>query len=270
MSTTPDPLTIVLLVTICLVLGEMLRAFSSGDLLAPPQPRRRLEFDWAVLAVAGVFILLSLIPAVAMLFPGAQTAEKAAEPTPTLRLGAAIVEKFFVIGALLVIMLTRQKNRLTDYGIDFRGFLAEVRYGGLGLLACLPFVIVIMAILGHWRRPETQNPLLILLHESGNESTIVQAVFVAAVAAPLAEELLFRVAFQGNLEARLSAWWAVGIPAVIFPAVHGIYDALPLLPLAITLGVLYHRRRSYVAVVTTHALFNALFLALTLWPRQVS
>jgi uncharacterized protein len=268
MPATPDPLTILLLVLICLVLGEMLRAFSSGDLLAPPQPRRRIAFDWAVLAVAMVFILLSLVPAAAMLFKDAHPVEKA-EPT-NLRIGGAILEKFFVIGALAVIMVARQKNRLTDYGIDLRGFLAEVRYGGMGFLACLPFVIFIMALLGHWRRPEVQNPLLILLHESGNEATIVQVVFVAAVAAPLAEELLFRVVFQGNLEARLPVDWAIGIPAFIFAAVHGIYDALPLLPLAIALGVLYHRRRSYVAVVTAHAMFNATFLALTLWPRQAS
>lgn len=269
MPATPDPLTILLLVTICLVLAEILRALSSGALLAPPQPRRRLEFDWAVLAAAIVFILLlGLLPAVAMLFKDGHPVEKAAPLNQ--RLWAEILQEFFIIGALVVIMESRQKNRLTDYGIDLRGFLAEVRYGGLGCLACLPFVIVTMALLSHWRSPDKQNPLLIVLHETANEWTIVQAVFVAAVAAPLAEELLFRVAFQGNLETRLPAAWAIAIPALIFPAVHGIYDALPLLPLAIALGVLYHRRRSYVAVVTAHAMFNAIFLALTLWPRQVS
>jgi membrane protease YdiL (CAAX protease family) len=269
MPATPDPLTILLLLTICLVLGEILRASSSGTLLAPPQPRRRLEFDWPVLAVAVVFILLlGLVPALALLVKGGHTAETAAKPAPWL--GAEILQEFFVIGTLLVIMVTREKNRLTDYGIDLRGFLAEVRYGGLACLACLPFVIGIMVLLGHLRPPEKQNPLLIVLHETTNEWTVVQAVFVAAVAAPLAEELLFRVAFQGNLEARLPAAWAIAIPALIFPAVHGIYDALPLLPLALTLGLLYHRRRSYVAVVTAHGMFNSLFLALTLWPRQVS
>lgn len=268
MPAVPDPLTISLLVLIFLVLGEILRGFSSGELLAPPQPRRRIAFDWAVLAVAGVFILLSLLPAVAMAFKETHPVEKV--DSSNLRIGGAILEKFFVIGALVVIMVARQKNRLTDYGIDFHGFLAEVRYGGMGCLACLPFVVFIMALLGHWRRPETQNPLLILLHDTGNEWTTVQVVFVAAVAAPLAEELLFRVAFQGTLETRLPAAWAIGIPAVIFATVHGIYDAVPLLPLAIALGILYHRRHSYVAVVTAHAMFNATFLALTLWPRQVS
>ena len=141
---------------------------------------------------------------------------------------------------------------------------------GLGFLACLPFVIVVMGLVSRWRSPDTQNSLLILLREAGNEWTIVGVVFTAVVSAPLTEELLFRVAFQGSLETRLPLPWAIGIPAVIFASVHGRYDVLPLLPLAIVLGVLYHLRRSYVACVTMHAMFNATFLVLALWQRQAA
>jgi uncharacterized protein len=87
------------------------------------------------------------------------------------------------------------------------------------------------------------------------------------ISAPLSEELLFRVTFQGPLEARLPLSWAITIPAFVFAGVHGLHDALPLLPLALVLGALYHLRRSYVAIVTAHACFNAAFLVLALLQR---
>jgi membrane protease YdiL (CAAX protease family) len=55
---------------------------------------------------------------------------------------------------------------------------------------------------------------------------------------------------------------AIGIVTVLFAAVHGLPDALPIVPLALVLGYVFHRTRSYVAVVTLHALFNSYNLIL--------
>lgn len=272
MSAAPDPLTIILLASVFLVMAEILRALSAGALLAPAHPRRRLEFDGAVFGIALFFILLSVVPALLQPFLAAAkgpVAEAVAEkPVPTSRqVLVAILTNFFVIGIVISSIIARRKNQLTDYGIDLRGWLAEVRFGGLGYLACLPFVIALLLLISRWRSPETQNPLLIVLRETGSKQTIWEVVFAAVVSAPLAEELLFRVALQGSLESRLSPAWAIGITAVVFVSMHGRYDALPLLPLAIALGCLYHFRRSYVAIVTAHALFNATFLILALSRR---
>ncbi len=269
MSDSPDPIATTLLVALFLVLTEIVRAFSSGTLQAPRPPRRQLQFDWAVLALAGAFILLNVLPALLRPFMGGPEPAPKREPTVLL----IVVSVFFNFGILIMLLAVipaRKKNDLADYGVDRRGWLAEVRYGGLGFLASLPFVFVVMALVSRWRTPETQNALLVLLRQSGNESTIVGVVFMAVVAAPLTEELLFRVCFQGPLETFLPAAWAIGIPAVIFASVHGPYDALPLLPLAIMLGILYHVRHSYIANVTAHAMFNAMFLVLALWQKQAA
>jgi membrane protease YdiL (CAAX protease family) len=267
MPAAPDLVTAVLLAALVLVLGEILRAVSTGELFVPQQPRRRLEFDWAVLAAALVFILLNIVPVLLQpLFAGGESAgEKPA--SPSLRIEAAILTNFVVIAVLISLIIARRKNRLTDYGIDLHGWLAEMRFGGLGFLVSLPFVIGIILITTRWRGPDTQNPLLVLLHQTGSGRTILEVAFTAVISAPLAEELLFRIAFQGPLETRLPRGWAIAIPAFVFASVHGPYDALPLLPLALVLGALYHLRRSYVAVVTAHGLFNAAFLVLALFQR---
>jgi membrane protease YdiL (CAAX protease family) len=155
------------------------------------------------------------------------------------------------------------KNRLSDYGIDSQGWIAEVRFGGLGYLLTMPFVVAVIFAMQSVRRPETVNPLLKVL-ETGHGSVIAGVAFTAVVAAPLTEELIFRVVFQGLLESLLPTWAAILFPAIAFAAMHGRYDALPLFPLALVLGIVYHLRRSYVAVVTIHAMFNATFLLLAL------
>jgi membrane protease YdiL (CAAX protease family) len=267
MPAAPDVLIAILLAALVLVLGETLRALLTGELFVPPQPRTRLQFDWVVLGTALCFIMLNVVPL--LMQPFFAGAENAAEKHPlSSRMSEAeIVSRFFIVGIVISVMAVRRKNGLADYGIDSRGWLSEMRCGGLGFLASLPFVIVIMVLASRWRTPETQNPLLILLRETGSGRTLAEVVFAAVIAAPLSEELLFRVAFQGPLEARLPLGWAIAIPAVVFASVHGIYDALPLLPLALVLGALYHLRRSYVANVTAHACFNAANIVLALLQR---
>ena len=73
---------------------------------------------------------------------------------------------------------------------------------------------------------------------------------------------MYRVILQGWLESWLPPWTAIVISSALFCAGHGYPDSLALGPLALTLGYVYHRRRSYLTVVVTHAAFNAVMLLL--------
>jgi hypothetical protein len=262
----PDVSTIVttlLLLGPLLILGEMVRALVMEGMIAPPQPRRPIGVEWHVVAIAVFFLLVLVLPAVVLMFAGQRPSEKSSDTSIVW----AIATNFVIVGVVIPFLAVTGRNRLADYGIDGGGWRAEVRFGGLGYLVAMPLVIAIMAAMSSIRGPQTEHPYLKLV-ESGNDTALIGVAAAAFIAAPLTEELIFRVIFQGLLETRLRPAAAILLPAVAFAAIHGIYDALPLFPLAVVLGIVYHLRRSYVAVVTIHAMFNATFLLLAVCSRM--
>lgn len=252
----------VLLAGMFLVLGELLRALVMGDRLGERQPRRPIVVEPHVAAMAVVFVVIYVAPALLEMAIGSKLPEKASD----VALIAAIAMNFVILAAVLPLLAVTGRNRLADYGIEGRGWRAELRFGALGYLVVIPIVIGLLLAMSNIRGPQTEHPFLKLL-SGASAAEIAGVAFAAVVAAPLTEELIFRVLFQGLLESLAPPWLAILLPALAFAAMHGRYDAIPLFPLAIVLGCLYHLRRSYVAVVTTHALFNATFLVLALQGR---
>ncbi len=177
-----------------------------------------------------------------------------------------------IFGVILMLILTTMSQRWTDLcRLGFRSDdkMRQVRDGFLGFIASLvPAFSVIWLTLRH-RSAETTHPYLRLLEERGFGTEFAGIVIVAVIVAPLLEELMFRVILQSWLVRWVGVTPAIIGTAMIFAAVHGFPDSLALLPLALILGVVYHRRRSFASIVIIHALFNALNLGLTLFTNYV-
>jgi membrane protease YdiL (CAAX protease family) len=90
----------------------------------------------------------------------------------------------------------------------------------------------------------------------------------AAILAPICEELVYRVVLQGWAQARTGPVMSITISTLIFVSIHQRFDWLPLAALAIILGYVYYRRRSLLAVVTIHALFNTTMLTFAILLRK--
>lgn len=159
--------------------------------------------------------------------------------------------------AILVAGNLHSRTALARLGFRCDDLPGQLKEGGEGFIASvIPVALAILLTLP-LRGEETLHPYLHLLRESASPSTLGLILFAAVVLAPLKEELMFRVILQSWLEKYSSPTMAVFLSSLIFSFVHGIPDSLALFPLAVVLGVLYQRRRSYISVVTTHALFNA-------------
>jgi uncharacterized protein len=249
--------TSILLMALLLVVGEILRALAARELWTPLRTKRQPLFEANVLIAAIVlFVVTPILASIAFGHP---------PPATVPGLEAQMLASTIELALLMPLLVASGKNRLADYGIERNGWKSELRYGGLGFLVSIPFVFAILLLTAPLRRHETEHPFLQLLQGTSNGLTILQIIIATVILAPLIEELVFRVILQGFLETKFSPAVAVFVPAFAFAAIHPWPDSLPLFPLAVVLGIVFHARRSYVAVVTMHAMFNAANLVLGLW-----
>jgi len=95
---------------------------------------------------------------------------------------------------------------------------------------------------------------------------LVLAVIMLVFVGPFVEELVFRGALLRGLEARLGAWPAIVIQALLFAAFHrSWWLLLPMTVLGIALGWLAHERKSLWPAIVMHSLYNALSVAAVVW-----
>jgi CAAX protease family protein len=251
-----------LVIGLFVVLAEMIRAWTAGELLTRPRPRRPIVVEWHVVGAVLLMLTLFLLGAIVELVTGGGGQPRGTASSQGVVV--SIVVDLIMIGVMVPLLCVTGKNWLTDFGIDFHNWKGEVRFGGLGFLVSIPLVFAVILLMSSVRGPEHEHPYLKLLQRTDSDGAVIAITIAAVIAAPLTEELIFRVVFQGVLESLVPPAVAILIPAVAFSIMHGRYDAIPLFPLALALGIVYHLRRSYVAVVTIHALFNATFLVLAL------
>lgn len=167
-------------------------------------------------------------------------------------------------GILLLILTMVSWKSLVQLGFRLDQIPTQLRDGALGFLLALVPVILLLVATHPFRSEETLHPLLQLLRSAPGVVAIGWVFLSAIVVAPLFEELLYRVLLQSWLEGFLSPLRAIIVSSLIFSLVHGFPDSIPLFPLAFLLGTLYYYRRSYIANVFMHALFNAINFALAL------
>lgn len=169
------------------------------------------------------------------------------------------------IAGLLVTALTKGGRRsAANQGLEIRPLSRRILLGVVAYLAAIGPTVLLLAVSSLWRTMETQHSYLKALREDSGTQLLIWIVLSAVVAAPVTEELLFRVTLQSWFAERYSGPAAITLTACLFALVHGWRDALPLIPLSLILGGMFYYTRSYVSCVVTHGLFNATFITLAL------
>jgi membrane protease YdiL (CAAX protease family) len=226
----------------------------------PPLARKEHgPVSWAALPVFATFV-------VAMVFPQfilglALSADSTPLAKVQWRAAAMAVQGLSVAGLLLAAGPVRRQ----DFGWDPATWRSDVLCGAAGFLASLIPVFLVNALVEKMNlRPEGVKHLFFKILESDSRLAVLAWIAVSVVVlAPLAEELTYRVLLQGWCQSHFSPSAAIVFSALIFSIVHGTPDCFALFPLALVLGFVYYRTRSYVAVVVLHALFNATNLTLS-------
>jgi len=251
------------------VWGVVVRRWRRGEAALQPMPKEHPPWNPAVVISAVLVIAWQLgtrfVAEWRML-----TTDSVSKTSASLKsVQAGFLFNTLVVGFLVLLLSNMGQRRLTEHGLRLDRWRGDLRAGGLGFLASLPPVYLVVLVTLPLRREERTHGLLLLLKNEPAAESFLWVGLAVLVAAPLFEELLFRVILQGWLRSRMSAGPAIGISSVAFAAVHGFPDSLALVPLAVVLGYVFEQRRSYLAVVFLHALFNAAPLLLELLQWQL-
>jgi membrane protease YdiL (CAAX protease family) len=170
------------------------------------------------------------------------------------------------IVAIVALLRLAGPLRKEDFGLNLSRWRSDILVGAGGFLASfIPvYLVTVLQQFLNWRGPDDKHVFFKILEASEGNGAVLWIVGAVVIVAPLAEELLYRVLLQGFIQSQLAPWMAISFSTAIFCFVHGQSDILPLVPLALILGYIYYRRRSYLALVVAHGLFNAMNITLAL------
>jgi len=125
-----------------------------------------------------------------------------------------------------------------------------------------------MHALGH---PVPPQPGLAYFVEHGPQSLGFWIVTAGTViAAPLAEELLFRGYLRTLLRHWLGPWTTIVVVAIAFGLLHGLAYALPIAALGVWFGWLRERCGALLPAILAHAMHNGVVILVTAcWPQSL-
>ena len=232
----------------------------------PPLPlTERQPASWEPVPVCATFLVAYFLPS----FLFEYLLERLAGPLDPVSPAAVQWYCLFSVSQIgTVIGLLRIAGPLwkEDFGCNLTDWRNDVLVGTGGFMASLVpvyFVTMLQQYLD-WRGPDDQHDFFTILENDDGNGVVVWVVAAVVIIGPLAEELLFRVLLQGGTQSQMAPWKAIVFSSLIFCLCHRASDMLPLVPLALILGYIYYRRRSYVALVVAHGLFNATNITLAL------
>ncbi len=176
---------------------------------------------------------------------------------------------------LVAYVLIRKRLSMTRaFGIRLRTVPGDVAKGALSYLAIfLPILLVsfaYMQLLRAFGCDTEPQEVIKLLREAESPITIAALTFIAVVAAPVVEEVIFRGIMLPFLAKHMSVGSAVLLVSFVFAAIHLHVPALvPIFLLAIGLSLSYIATGSLTVPIITHACFNAIGLAVSLVFKDV-
>ena len=279
---------------------QRLRRRKSNQPLLAMSPRPAVP--WGLCHLLAALVLLTLFETVAVfLVNPARLSEN--EPaaanslqTPTQAVSAPLAPadlwgtagaRLAMLAAAILLIVVTVRPTLADLGIRGSELLADLRLGCHGFLMFGPPAYAIQMLLTVWS-PES-HPIIESLRAAPDTRLMIASVASAVVAAPLQEEFLWRLLFQGWLEKLARApsepmelmfgrsraasagsvdqaviTWPILVSSFLFALLHLSHGpaAVALFFFAVGLGWLYQRTHRIVPCITAHLLLNGCSLAL--------
>ena len=202
---------------------------------------------------------------------GGATTQPTTEPvlTESMVLVELLARAAGAVVIIVALLLFYRGTRRLGMSLDRlpRGLIT----GAIGMLIVVPIMIlaILATSMAMGQRQEYVHPFLKMLsntHDEAGRDVILVSILAAA---PISEELFFRVCLQTLLGGAISRfksgwppartrWFAVLFTSILFALAHGDPWAMPpIFVLSLCLGYAYERTGNIWVSITMHAAFNA-------------
>jgi membrane protease YdiL (CAAX protease family) len=141
-------------------------------------------------------------------------------------------------------------------------FTASILPGIATFLISLPLIVVVgllwTGLLKLCGLPVEPQDAVAFFKKAQPPALLATMIALAALVAPLTEELVFRAGIFRYARTRLPRWAALLLPAVLFGALHAHLPSFaPLVALGIVFALAYERTGRIGTAIVAHALFNS-------------
>lgn len=177
---------------------------------------------------------------------------------------ASLIQNAAIVGFIIVVSHVKGVGSLRrDFGLRLR--IRDWWWLPVGSVISVGSAILLDPILHFMGKPPTQAVVTIIDKSSGVGA--LAAALSVAIAAPIAEELLFRGLVLRSLQRRYRPAVAIAVTSVIFAVVHPLLDpkailaVVPLLILSVVSGIQAARSGELSRSIWLHMGFNAITAA---------
>ncbi|MEE3369261.1 MAG: CPBP family intramembrane glutamic endopeptidase [Planctomycetota bacterium] len=262
----------------------------------------RSVVPWGLCHLLAALVLLTLFETIAVFLvtpdrlSGNDPAAASAGQTPPQAVSVALAPadlwatagaRLAMLTAAIILILVTVRPTPADLGISRAELLDDLRLGCRVFLMFGPPAYAIQMLLTVWN-PES-HPIIESLRAAPDAQLMIASVVSAVVAAPLQEEFLWRLLFQGWLEKlarpnsdpiellvghrrkssatatdQAVAAWPILVSSSLFALLHLDHGpaAVALFFFAVGLGWVYQRTHRILPCITAHLLLNGCSLAL--------
>ena len=201
--------------------------------------------------------------AVFLFFSTSIAAAKLRMPIPPVAL--QMIMLFFIVLSLNIYKGEKTKEL---YGLQKTNVGKEIAMGFYGYLAGLPILclgLMVSAFLVKVTGMQADHPIGEMV-KNASTAQIMMMVFMACIAAPILEELIFRGGIYSHLRTKSGFLFSALISAFIFAAIHpqGISGLPVLTAIGFNLACIREWRGSIIAPITAHMINNSIAMGVTI------
>lgn len=175
-----------------------------------------------------------------------------------------------LVVAIFGFLIFRGMNPLHLFGLAPIELRRRIFLGLKWLLIAYPVLMVTQIISYHLfsDQPDPQPVVMFLIENDGWKDRLA-VILLALVAAPLAEEVIFRGYLYGMICSFGGRWSAICTSSLLFAAIHLHWPSMAgLFLLGVVLALLYEKTKSLWVPLIMHSVFNGISVCMAIfWPE---